>query len=110
MAEPKQMNRLVRRPAGRCFNSRSSPIAPPSTAARTRRAMLEPTGDVMKVCHISEVVGAPSTAKDAWILSSWGRTAARFRGSEVTGKITATDGAQGKWWREAVRRCEALQG
>src|SRR5271166_2331860 len=37
MAEPKHMNMTVRSPVGRCFSSRSSPIAAPRAAARIKR-------------------------------------------------------------------------
>src|SRR5438270_49159 len=39
MAAPKQMNILVRKPAARCLNSRSSPMRPPRIAATTRRTI-----------------------------------------------------------------------
>ena len=40
MAEPKQMNMLVRKPAGLWLNSRSSPMIPPSAAARISRTIV----------------------------------------------------------------------
>src|SRR5215469_1767999 len=43
-AAPKQMNILVRRPAGRCLNWRSSPMMPPRTAATNSRRSVSEIG------------------------------------------------------------------
>src|SRR5215472_9718395 len=57
IAAPKQMNILVRRPAGLRLSSRSSPMAPPSTAASSSRTMVldSKSGELMcarKSCSI----------------------------------------------------------
>jgi hypothetical protein len=49
MAAPKQMNMLVRRPAGLCLISRSRPITPPRNAARTSRTIISDSNVAMGV-------------------------------------------------------------
>src|SRR5579864_153420 len=49
-AAPKEINILVRSPAGRRLSSRSRPMNPPSTAASNRRRMLCPSGPSQAIC------------------------------------------------------------
>src|SRR5215475_5478079 len=61
MAAPKQMNMLVRRPAGRRFSSRSRPMMPPRTAASSSRArVFENRSWSEKVGKNSKIMGERS--------------------------------------------------
>ena len=50
MAEPKQINILVRRPAGRRLIARSSPMMPPRTAASVSRTMVLESRSASDMC------------------------------------------------------------
>src|SRR5437588_2070374 len=50
IAAPKQINMLVRRPAGRCFSSRSRPMMPPSAAASNKRRIVLESKSSSKWC------------------------------------------------------------
>src|SRR5215471_3809867 len=61
IAAPKQMNMLVRRPAGRRFSSRSRPMIPPRTAANSRRTrVFENRSWSEKVGKNSKIMGKRS--------------------------------------------------